>query len=136
MNHPTHLQGLTTMVLTAEDVGAAADWYAQALGVDPYFRQPETGPADYVEFRVGPDQDELGIMNRAFAPADTAGVGTSVTYWHVADVESTLHALRAQGAREHAPVTERGGGFITASIIDPFGNVVGLMHSPHWLGGH
>jgi hypothetical protein len=25
------------------------------------------------------------------------------------------------------------GGWITASVIDPFGNVLGLMHSPHYL---
>lgn len=34
------------------------------------------------------------------------------------------------------PVVSRGGGFTTASVIDPFGNVVGLMHSPHWAGRH
>jgi hypothetical protein len=30
----------------------------------------------------------------------------------------------------------REAGFVTGSIVDPFGNVVGLMHSPHWLAGH
>ena len=50
----THLQGLTTMVLTADDVDAAADWYSDTLGIGPYFRRPETGPAAYVEFRIGP----------------------------------------------------------------------------------
>ena len=59
----THLQGLTTMVLTADDVDAAADWYSDTLGIGPYFRRPETGPAAYVEFRIGPDEDELGIRS-------------------------------------------------------------------------
>ena len=131
----THLQGLTTMVLTADDVDAAADWYSDTLGIGPYFRRPETGPAAYVEFRIGPDEDELGIMNRAYAPAGSSGAGGSTTYWQVDDVESALDALLARGAQIHAPTTERGG-FTTASIIDPFGNVLGLMHSPHWAHRH
>ena len=132
----THLQGLTTMVLTADDVDAAADWYSDTLGVGPYFRRPETGPAAYVEFRIGPDEDELGIMNRAYAPAGSSGAGGSTTYWQVDDVESALDELLARGAQMRAPTTERGGGFTTASIIDPFGNVLGLMHSPHWAHRH
>lgn len=132
----THLQGLTTMVLTADDVDAAADWYAETLGISPYFRRPETGPATYVEFRIGPDQDELGIMNRAYAPEGSAGAGGSITYWQVEDVEAILSALIDRGAQAHAPSTERGGGFTTAAITDPFGNVIGLMHSPHWAEQH
>ena len=27
----------------------------------------------------------------------------------------------------------RGGGFITASVVDPFGNVLGIMYNPHYL---
>ena len=132
----THLQGLTTMVLTADDVDAAADWYSDTLGIGPYFRRPETGPAAYVEFRIGPDEDELGIMNRTHAPAGSSGAGGSTTYWQVDDVESALDELLARGAQMRAPTTERGGGFTTASIIDPFGNVLGRMHSPHWAHRH
>jgi hypothetical protein len=37
-------------------------------------------------------------------------------------------------AREHQPVTPRGdSGFVTASVIDPFGNVLGVMYNPHYL---
>ena len=29
---------------------------------------------------------------------------------------------------------ERGeAGWVTASVVDPFGNILGLMHSPHYL---
>jgi hypothetical protein len=31
-----------------------------------------------------------------------------------------------------SPVTERGAGFVTASVTDPFGNVLGVMSNPHW----
>ncbi|NJC23563.1 putative enzyme related to lactoylglutathione lyase [Arthrobacter pigmenti] len=132
----TTLQGLTTMVLTADDVDAAADWYATALGIDPYFRRPEEGPAAYVEFRLGPDEDELGIMDRSYAPSGSSGTGTSITHWQVNDIEAAVADLLARGATTHTAITERGGGFTTASVVDPFGNVLGLMHSPHWTGKH
>ncbi len=37
------------------------------------------------------------------------------------------------GAREHEPPrTDREAGFVTASVLDPFGNITGIMH-PHLL---
>lgn len=130
------IQGLTTMVLTADDVAAAANWYADYLGMEPYFRQPAEGPAAYVEFRVGPDEDELGVMDRTYSPAGTAPGSSSVTYWHVDDVEAAVADLVDRGATVHLPVTPRGPEFVTASVVDPFGNVLGLMYSPHWKGAH
>lgn len=130
------LQGLTTMVMTADDVDAACSWYAQVIGIEPYFRQPAQGPAAYVEFRVGPDEDELGIMNRTYAPEGSAGHGSSITYWCVGDLAEALNQLIDLGATEHTPVVHRGGGFMTASVCDPFGNVIGLMRSPHWTAQH
>ena len=41
--------------------------------------------------------------------------------------------MLALGAKEHAPITEQGDGFITASVVDPFGNVLGLMYNQHYL---
>lgn len=133
----TALQGLTTMVLTAEDVEAAGRWYAEALDLEPYFRNPEEGPAAYLEFRLGPDEDELGIMDRRYAPPAPEGSGTVTTYWQVEDVQLAVDALLEHGASAHSPVTVRGDqGFVTASVIDPFGNILGLMHSPHWARRH
>lgn len=101
------------------------------LGLEPYFRRPEAGPPAYVEFRLGRDEDELGIMDRRYA-RDASGTGTSITYWNVDDVAAALAQLIAKGAREHEPLVFRDAGFVTASVVDPFGNVLGLMHSPHW----
>jgi hypothetical protein len=47
-----------------------------------------------------------------------------------------VERLVALGATVHDPVTVREAGFVTGSVVDPFGNVLGLMHSPHWLAGH
>lgn len=129
-------KGLTTMVLTADDVDAAARWYSKLFQIEPYFRQPTEGAAAYVEFRLGPDEDELGIMDRSYAPDDTRSGGSSITYWHVADVEAAVTELINQGATIHMPPTQRAAEFVTASVLDPFGNVVGLMYSPHWSAKH
>jgi predicted enzyme related to lactoylglutathione lyase len=55
-------------------------------------------------------------------------------YWHVDDVPATFERLLAMGAQEHLPITPRGEeGFVTASVVDPFGNVLGIMYNPHYL---
>ena len=130
------LRGFATINYWADDVAAAADWYADLLGVRPYFERPGPGgrPA-YVEFRVGDHQAELGIIDRAYAPPEaTAGPGGAVMHWHVDDLGGTVDRVLAMGARVYQPVTPRGdSGFVTASVVDPFGNVLGLMYNPHYL---
>jgi predicted enzyme related to lactoylglutathione lyase len=56
-----------------------------------------------------------------------------VIYWHVDDVAATLDRLVPLGARQLEAVTERGPGFVTASVADPFGNVLGIMYNRHYL---
>jgi len=41
--------------------------------------------------------------------------------------------LLAIGAQEHQAATDRGAWFITASVVDPFGNLLGIMYNPHYL---
>jgi predicted enzyme related to lactoylglutathione lyase len=121
----------------ADDVGAAQDWYRDVLGIDAYFRQPPEGPPAYVEFRVGDSLDELGIVDRRYQPAGAgdgrAGPGGAIVYWHVDDPVQALADLLARGATLHDPVRERGEGFVTASVVDPFGNVLGVMYNPHYV---
>lgn len=151
------LRGVCTVGFSADDLHAAAHWYAELLGIEPYFRAYvcETCGArafggdhcaecdtamrlGYIEFRVGDDQVELGFIDRRYTPsgsADTPG-GAATVAWHVDDLGATVETLLAMGATEHEPITEQGGagsGFVTASVIDPFGNVLGVYHNPHYL---
>ena len=135
------LRGLTTVSYWADDVEAAKDWYARLLGVEPYFTvaDPTTGKAAYYEFRIGDYQHELGLIDRRFAPEGAvAGPGGVVVYWHVDDIASTYETLLSLGATAHEPPTERGEGtgFVTATVVDPFGNVLGVMHNPHYVDIH
>ena len=104
----TILQGLTTMVLTADDVDAASRWYADLLGITPYYRSPQAGPCAYTEFRIGPDEDELGIMDRSFMTPSPTPTASPITYWHTDDIHTTFTTLVAHGAYSHVPITERG----------------------------
>lgn len=56
-------------------------------------------------------------------------------HWHVDDLPGTVARLLELGATQYRPVTEHGdgSGFTTASLVDPFGNVLGVMHNPHYL---
>ena len=129
MNSKQILRGLTTVSFYAENIDAAKKWYTEMLGINPYFERP-----GYVEFRIGDYQHELGIIDKRYAPKNSvAGTGGAVVYWHVDDVKAFVEKLISNGAKEYEPITKRGEGFITASIIDPFGNILGIMYNRHYL---
>ena len=130
------LRGLATVTLTATDVPAAARWYRDLLGIEPYFARPVEGPPAYVEFRVGDDEDELGIMDARYASWPTGDPAGAVVHWHVDDLTAAVERLQSLGATVLQPVTERGEGFATAVLADPFGNVLGVMTNPHWRARH
>lgn len=126
-------RGLCNVSYFADDVAAAARWYADAFGIEPYFARPAApAPPAYVEFRLGDHLDELGIVDRRWAAAGTGGEGGVVVHWHVDDLPAAYATLLARGATPIEPPTERGEGFVTAAVRDPFGNVLGIMHSPHY----
>ena len=128
------LRGLTTVSFWADDPEVAKDWYAELLGIEPYFRRPVDGPPAYVEFRLGDYGHELGLIDRRYAPDGSAsGPAGAVAYWHVDDVGAALEKLLSMGAKEHGARTEHGEGFVTASVVDPFGNVLGVMYNRHYL---
>jgi predicted enzyme related to lactoylglutathione lyase len=53
--------------------------------------------------------------------------------WAVDDVHASLARLIGLGAAPYQPVIERGHGFNTAAVVDPFGNILGIMENPHYL---
>ena len=126
-------RGLTTITYSADDVEEAARWYTAVLETEPYFRKEFGGALAYVEFRLGDHSHELGILDRRYAGPTPDTQGGVVAYWAVDDVDAAYARLLEHGATEHIPVTEQGPGFVTASVFDPFGNVVGVMFNQHYL---
>src|SRR5690348_13831205 len=130
MGNTQLLRGFTTISHWAADLEAAKRWYTEFLGVEPYFQRP-----GYCEFRIGDYQHELGLIDSKYAPFDTqiqvpAGV---IMYWHVDDINATFDRLLSMGAKQLDAPRERGAGFTTASVVDPFGNVLGIMYNAHYL---
>jgi predicted enzyme related to lactoylglutathione lyase len=129
------LRGLTTVNYWASDVEVAKAWYTKLLGIEPYFERPgDGGPAAYVEYRLGGYQHELGLIDDRYRPPGAAeGTGGAVVYWAVDDVQGAFDRLLELAATEHEKPVERGPGFVTASVVDPFGNILGVMFNQHYL---
>ena len=128
------LRGMATVNIWADDVKAARDLYAELLGVEAYFQNPGADAPAYVEFRIGDRQAELGIVDARWIPGGPSDRPSgTVTYSAVDDAQAAYDRLLALGATSHEPPTERGEGFITAAVVDPFGNVVGVMYTQHYL---
>lgn len=129
------LRGFTTITFFVDDVPEAIAWYSKILDAEPYFAQPSIEAPEYAEFRVGDYKDELGLISSKYRPPghDAAKRAGAVTYWHVDDVYAAVERLVEFGATEIEPPTARSEEWITAYVADPFGNILGLMHSPHYL---
>jgi len=137
MESKAMLRGMANVSYWADDLKAARAWYSELFGIEPYFQMPDAENPGYIEFRVGDYQHEVGIIDRKYAPpAAQPGPGGVTLNWHVDDLEGTVAKLLSMGATEYEPITDRSGGegnFVTASVIDPFGNVLGVMFNRHYL---
>ena len=119
--------GLRTAIYHVRDLARAKEWYAAALGVRPYFDEPS-----YVGFNVG--GFELGLQpDDSGAPRSTTGV---VAYWGVDDTETALARLLELGATGQGGAQDVGGGIRVATVVDPFGNVFGVIENPHFSLGN
>lgn len=130
----TTLRGLATISFFADDILKAKEWYTQFLGIAPYYVFPNEQQPAYIEFRIGDYQHELGIIDKKYAPkSDNTQPGGAIAFWHVYDIEKTNEKLLSMGATQYEPITQREQGFVTASLADPFGNILGIMYNPHYL---
>ena len=116
------IQGLRTALYPAPDLARAKAWYTEVLGLAPYFDQPF-----YVGFSVG--GFELGLVPDLPPARPPSGV---VAYWGVADVAAACDHFLAHGATVHEEAHDVGGGITVATVLDPFGNLIGLIHNPHF----
>jgi predicted enzyme related to lactoylglutathione lyase len=113
--------GLRTAKYTARDLAAAKAWYAEVLGIAPYFDEPF-----YVGFNVG--GFELGITPDSTAATQRAEAG--VAYWGVTNADSSYARLLELGATDFEPIQDVGGGIRIGAVRDPFGNILGVIENP------
>ncbi|UAL28428.1 DUF664 domain-containing protein [Nocardioides rotundus] len=120
---PPYSSGISTVSLIVEDLAKARAWFTELLGAEPYF---DNGP--YVEWRLGPHDHELGLLDASVAPPhSSAGDAPAVVYLQVPDARAAFARLLELGATEQWPPRDFGGGYVGASVITPFGHVLGVM---------
>lgn len=119
----TMFVGLRTVVYEVDDLERAKDWYSQVLGFGPYFDEPF-----YVGFVVG--GFELGL--HPVEEEAALGAGGTLAYWGVEDIEAVMARLEELGAPVHSEVQDVGEDILVASVIDPFGNLLGIIEDPHF----
>lgn len=112
--------GLRTILYPAPDLAKGKAFYTAVLGAPPYFDEPY-----YVGFEVG--GFELGLV-----PDAIPGSHGAVAYWAVEDTAAEYQRLLGLGAAPHEAPQDVGGGIQHASVLDPFGNVFGLLLNPHF----
>ncbi len=116
------IQGLRTVVYPVSDAKIAKEFYTKLTNCQPYFDEPF-----YIGYNVG--GYELGLDPNKPSPTMAAG---PVTYWGVPNIEAAMKEVISIGAKEHHAVQDVGGGIKVAEVLDPFGNVVGLIENPHF----
>ena len=109
-------QGIKTVLHPVSDIGRAKAVYAALLGV-----APQTDGSYYVGFEA--EGQHIGLVPNG----GPQGMTSPVAYWHVADIEARLAAVTAAGATLKEPAHDVGGGRLIATVIDPDGNVLGLL---------
>lgn len=116
------IKGLRTAVYKVADLEKAKAWYSDVLGIEPYFDEPF-----YVGYNVG--GYELGLDPDLTDVTTGNSVGI---YWGVDDVKSMVEQFRSKGISIKDEPQDVGGGIIVASVLDPFGNVFGIIENPHF----
>ncbi|MEW1636925.1 VOC family protein [Streptomyces sp. NPDC093801] len=109
-------QGVKTVLHPVSDLAQAKAVYAALLGV-----APQTDGPHYAGFDVA--GQHIGLL----PGGGPQGLTTPVAYWHVPDIEAKVAEVTAAGATVKEPAHDVGGGRLVATVIDPDGNLLGLV---------
>jgi len=109
-------QGIQTVLHPVTDLDAAKTVYTALLGTPPTTDTPY-----YVGYEAAGQQ--IGLVPNG----GPQGMTSPVAYWHVTDIEAKLAEVTAAGASVRDAPRDVGGGRLVASLVDPDGNVLGLI---------
>ena len=119
------LQGLRTIVYHVSDLEKAKEWYLKVFDITPYFDEPF-----YVGYNVG--GFELGLDPD---PTHYSNGNHSVTYWGVEDIHASFSKITALDIAIIEAPKNVGGAIWVGSLMDPFGNIIGLIENPEFTSG-
>ena len=99
------------------DLQKAKVWYSNLTGVQPYFDEAFYVGFDFngCELGLHPQDESVTIGNQ------------TVAHWAVDNIETCVKKLVVEGATILYAVSDVGGGIKVATVIDPWGNAVGLI---------
>ena len=120
-------RGLRTAIYNVGDIDRAKEWYGVVLGIRPYFDEPFYVGFDVGGFELGLQPDDPGALR--------ASTGV-VAYWGVDDADAAFGRLLELGATGHSGVQNVGDGIRVATVLDPYGNVLGVIENPHFSLEH
>jgi predicted enzyme related to lactoylglutathione lyase len=114
--------GLRSCIFHVPDLEKAKEWYVGVLMAQPYFDQPYYVGFDVGGFELGLDPNMNGVT-----------VGTNIgVYWGIDDCKGEYARLIDMGATEHHAPQDVGEGIVVATVLDPFGNVFGIIENPNF----
>lgn len=115
--------GLRTTIYKVSDLNKAREWYEKAFDTKAYFIEDF-----YVGFSIG--GYELGLLPDSKPTVQkTENV---IAYWGVKDINESFAKLIENGAITNEKPENVGGEIWTASVKDPWGNVIGIINNPHF----
>ena len=115
--------GLRTTIYKVNNIEQAVEWYSKAFQTKPYFNEPFYVGFNIQGYELGLQPNENTLNNKS---------DNVVSYWGVEDIEEVFKRLINLGATENENPENVGNDIITASVKDPFGNVIGLIYNPHF----
>lgn len=115
--------GLRTAVYKVSNLQKAKVWYTKAFKTKPYFDE-----SFYVGFNI--KGYELGLM--PVEEKKQKRGDNSLSYWGVDNIQEVYDHLLSLGAKEHEKPTNVGGDLMTASVLDPWENVIGIIFNPYF----
>ena len=109
---------LRTVIYHVDDLQKAKTWYTELIGIQPYFDEVFYVGFNINGFELGLDPDFEEVIERG---------AQVVAFWNVDDISETVKKFTNAGAIISSKIKEVGGGIKVATVIDPWGNAVGLI---------
>ena len=116
-------KGLRTTVYKVSNLSEAKDWYSKAFKTEPYFDEPY-----YVGFNIM--GYELGLL--PVEEENQKRGDNTLSYWGVENIQEVFDHLLKLGAEAHEGPMNVGGELMTASVLDPWQNVIGIIFNPYF----
>ncbi|MEO6252413.1 MAG: VOC family protein [Ferruginibacter sp.] len=115
--------GPRTTIYKVGDIQKETEWYSKVFETNPYFNEPYYVGFNIQGYELGLQPEENATLNK---------IESVVPYWGVKKFQETFDRLIELGAAENEKPYNVGGEIITATVKDPFGNVIGLIYNPHF----